>query len=84
MNVIESVLIMILILAACFGFLVVVGVIKSKQTPDGIIAISEVDGKLKANFILCMPIEEFLNQERVTFEVQHISDEELSQEIQDT
>ena len=45
--------------------------VKDHKDPDGIIAVSGEE-KIKANFILCIPIEEFLKRDRVIFEVRRI------------
>lgn len=84
MNWIEAALIFIAILIAGFCLLVIFGIIRDRRIPDGIIAISGDEDKLRANFILCIPIEDFLDRKFVRFEVRHISsDEEDSQEIQE-
>ena len=80
MTTIEAILIFLAVLLASFGLIVLAGVIKTKSVPDGIIAIKDDGEKLKANFILCLPLEEFLNRSKVTFEVQKLDD---SQEIQE-
>lgn len=52
------------------------------KEPDGIIAVSEKEnGKLSTNFILCIPIDDFLSRDRVIFEITHLPPD--SQEIQD-
>ena len=81
MNTIETILIFLSIIIAGIALMILFFARKRKDIPDGIIAINDDGEKLKANFILCMPIEEFLGQKRVMFEVKHIKD---SQKIQDT
>ena len=81
MNTFETILIFAAIIIAAVCIMILFFGAKRKNIPDGIIAINDDGEKLKANFILCMPIEDFLNQKLVTFEVQHIKD---SQEIQES
>ena len=84
MNWIEALFVFIAIVIAGVCLLVIFGIIRDRQIPDGIIAISGDEDKLHANFILCIPIEDFLDRKFVRFEVRHISaDEDDSQEIQE-
>lgn len=65
----------IIFVAICaIGF--VIGLLAGKETrnkePDGILCVSEHDGKIQANFIFCIPTGELLRKDVLKIEVKQL------------
>lgn len=67
----------LLAIVICYIFFIY----KKHDQIDGIMAIMETPNGASIKFILCIPIDEFMERKIVKMEVKHISDPELYEEL---